>query len=747
MTDLERQILARGEAEQVIQFNPDAALQKQIFADDFVPNSPEFEEEVEGTVYIGQRAEHLGTGEVRVYYVPKGQWDQVTYVVRPELYADFVGEPLSGMAPLTVQFTDLSIGAVESWEWDFQDDGVIDSAEQNPVWTYTEPGTYSVSLTVTGPNGNDDVVQLDYVQLEKPLQPEGPLFHLGVTETQDQPAPAPYSKHRYVDGVDGDDRNDGMTKPWKTLGYACHQAGEGVTVWIRPGVYNESPRPQFAHMQFRRNENYDGEVLIGGQAGMTPIIEIDKPDITFYNVHVSWNHARADGNWNWIALSGLRARLQRCHIYRDGDIEDLWQESGGQKEFGISVTGTDQRIIDCYLRGLRTNIAVRRQARRTTIYHCKLGPSLGGNLNVEDSFGEDHGCLIYQCDVGSSYTGDSIQFRGDASNKQDQYANNVGTIIRNCDIHHAAENCIDFKSAGRILVERNMIWGNIGSDDGPFGGMNNDWNHASHHMISCGKAWVVEHVIIRHNVLMDGAAGIEISGDDYYIHNNTFVNNNRDYRGSNQENDWTDKCQMSATEQNAKRQGIHFLNNISMNHADCEASFYLSGSTLELNGNCYHNPSGTVLGEWPDSQTWQPYTLPSWRTRLQGLANVSRNEENSFDADPMLVDVGDAVGNPHNFKLWPAEGSICRLLAVPLTRVVSASGNTAVVEDAGWFSYGFGVLSHVETVTIGGISYEVEGVDYDANKLYLDRDVVAEEGATVFSGKHYRDIGAYQVSR
>ena len=27
-------------------------------------------------------AEHLGTGEVRVYYVPKGHWDQVTYVVR-----------------------------------------------------------------------------------------------------------------------------------------------------------------------------------------------------------------------------------------------------------------------------------------------------------------------------------------------------------------------------------------------------------------------------------------------------------------------------------------------------------------------------------------------------------------------------------------------------------------------------------------------------------------------------------------
>jgi hypothetical protein len=75
-------LIAKGDLLQVIQFNPDAALQKRIFADNFVPNSSEFEEEDRGVSYVAQRAEHLGTGEVRVYYVPKGQWDQVAYVVR-----------------------------------------------------------------------------------------------------------------------------------------------------------------------------------------------------------------------------------------------------------------------------------------------------------------------------------------------------------------------------------------------------------------------------------------------------------------------------------------------------------------------------------------------------------------------------------------------------------------------------------------------------------------------------------------
>jgi hypothetical protein len=79
---LEEKLLAAAAEAQVIQFNPKAALQKRLFADGFVPNSPEFEVEHERVTYVAQRAEHLGTGEVRVYYVPKGDWAQVAYIRR-----------------------------------------------------------------------------------------------------------------------------------------------------------------------------------------------------------------------------------------------------------------------------------------------------------------------------------------------------------------------------------------------------------------------------------------------------------------------------------------------------------------------------------------------------------------------------------------------------------------------------------------------------------------------------------------
>jgi PKD repeat protein len=65
------------------------------------------------------------------------------------LEAGFAAITTQGAAPLKVQFTDLSTGSPLSWEWDFNHDGVVDSTEPNPVYTYETAGTYTVSLTVT----------------------------------------------------------------------------------------------------------------------------------------------------------------------------------------------------------------------------------------------------------------------------------------------------------------------------------------------------------------------------------------------------------------------------------------------------------------------------------------------------------------------------------------------------------------------------------------------------------------------
>lgn len=59
-----------------------AALQRRMFADGFVPNSPEFDVEIDGIDYRAQRSEHLETGKVRVYYAAVGDWDNVRFIER-----------------------------------------------------------------------------------------------------------------------------------------------------------------------------------------------------------------------------------------------------------------------------------------------------------------------------------------------------------------------------------------------------------------------------------------------------------------------------------------------------------------------------------------------------------------------------------------------------------------------------------------------------------------------------------------
>lgn len=82
--------------------------------------------------------------------------------------ADFSGDPLSGDAPLTVQFTDLSTNNPTSWAWDFGDESE-GSTQQNPEHEYAQAGTYTVSLTATNAGGSDVETKSNYVTAAVPI--------------------------------------------------------------------------------------------------------------------------------------------------------------------------------------------------------------------------------------------------------------------------------------------------------------------------------------------------------------------------------------------------------------------------------------------------------------------------------------------------------------------------------------------------------------------------------------------------
>ena len=67
--------------------------------------------------------------------------------------ASFTCDKTSGNAPLTVNFTSNSTGVITSYSWTFGDAGT--STNQHPSHTFTNSGTYTVALIVTGPDGSN----------------------------------------------------------------------------------------------------------------------------------------------------------------------------------------------------------------------------------------------------------------------------------------------------------------------------------------------------------------------------------------------------------------------------------------------------------------------------------------------------------------------------------------------------------------------------------------------------------------
>lgn len=88
-------------------------------------------------------------------------------------HAAFTAAPLSGPAPLVVQFTDTSTtdagGTPESWLWDFGDGNT--SASQSPSHTYEDIGVYTVTLTVTLASETDTVTRSNLIQVNDPAAP------------------------------------------------------------------------------------------------------------------------------------------------------------------------------------------------------------------------------------------------------------------------------------------------------------------------------------------------------------------------------------------------------------------------------------------------------------------------------------------------------------------------------------------------------------------------------------------------
>jgi len=155
-------------------------------------------------------------------------------VIEDAPVADFAAEPLQGIAPLTVQFSDQSVGTISEWLWEFGDGQ--NAAEQHPAHTYALPGTYTVGLIVRNGGRSDFALRESYVTVE----PEGAgTFSLAGQVSGAAPAEVTIF-------LSGDERRMATTDAEGTYGFAGLRPGNYAVTPFAQGARFEPPSAQMA---------------------------------------------------------------------------------------------------------------------------------------------------------------------------------------------------------------------------------------------------------------------------------------------------------------------------------------------------------------------------------------------------------------------------------------------------------------------------------------------------------------------
>ncbi len=93
--------------------------------------------------------DHIQFGGISSVQLPGGNYADVFIAKLSEFVVDFTSNTTTVDIGVPVLFTDNSNGHPTSWAWDFDNDGITDSNQQNPSKVYSSIGTYSVKLCAT----------------------------------------------------------------------------------------------------------------------------------------------------------------------------------------------------------------------------------------------------------------------------------------------------------------------------------------------------------------------------------------------------------------------------------------------------------------------------------------------------------------------------------------------------------------------------------------------------------------------
>ncbi len=315
--------------------------------------------------------------------VPSFIGDKVEFIKMPPTYLfpkvsfDFS----TGHAPLEVTFTDISSSnpKINKWEWDFENDGVFDSEEQNPTWIFNEPGVYKLKA-----NFHSDSLSSFYAPPDSILVFEGESS-LSFLKTSSRVT----------------------IKPNESFDFKNNWTFE---TWIKPTSLHGKYIFENKNIQIYTNR------LASGFNKNSLVVKLIREDNTTIRFSTE-DSSLVTNKWQHVAVTYSLSN-QLMDVYIDGKLQALSLDNSSIFESPISDDSYDTLILGNNYSGLRSLVGNLDEVRMWNIFKSKeeIEENLYSYLE-----GNEPGLILYW-----------KMNEGNGEILEDNSQNHLGGIIENC---------------------------------------------------------------------------------------------------------------------------------------------------------------------------------------------------------------------------------------------------------------------------------------------------------------------------